>query len=88
MSTLELSALSAQIAELEAENTALKAQKFAAKINRKLTPKVSAKGAVSVYGLGQWPVTLYLEQWLALANNMPLIQSFISSNLAQLTVKA
>ena len=25
--------------------------------------KVSEKGAVSVYGLGRFPVTLYLEQW-------------------------
>jgi len=25
--------------------------------------KVSEKGAVSVYGLGRFPVTLYVEQW-------------------------
>ena len=28
--------------------------------------KVSEKGAVSVYGLGRFPVTLYMEQWLKL----------------------
>jgi len=28
-----------------------------------LSFKVSEKGAVSVYGLGRFPVTLYLEQW-------------------------
>jgi len=31
--------------------------------------KVSEKGAVSVYGLGRFPVTLYLEQWDALLSH-------------------
>ena len=31
--------------------------------NAKLTYKVSGKGAVSVYGMGRFPVTLYAEQW-------------------------
>ena len=26
--------------------------------------KVSEKGAVSIYGMGRFPVTLYKEQWL------------------------
>ena len=30
--------------------------------------KVSEKGAVSVYGMGRFPVTLYKEQWLKLLN--------------------
>ena len=30
---------------------------------RKLTCKVSEKGAISVYGLGRFPVTLYIGQW-------------------------
>ncbi len=25
--------------------------------------KVSAKGGLSVYGMGKWPLTLYVEQW-------------------------
>ena len=28
--------------------------------------KVSEKGAVSIYGMGRFPVTLYKEQWLRL----------------------
>jgi hypothetical protein len=28
--------------------------------------KVSEKGAVSIYGMGRFPVTLYKEQWLKL----------------------
>ena len=30
---------------------------------RALSMKVSAKGAISVYGLGRFPVTLYAGQW-------------------------
>ena len=53
-----------------------------------LTLKVSKKGAVSVYGLGRWPVTLYREQmerFLALA---PKIQSFMTLHARELTSKA
>ena len=28
--------------------------------------KVSEKGAISIYGMGRFPVTLYKEQWLRL----------------------
>jgi hypothetical protein len=31
--------------------------------NGKLTLKVSRKGAISLYGMGRWPLTLYVEQW-------------------------
>jgi hypothetical protein len=31
--------------------------------NSTLSFKISEKGAVSVYGLGRFPVTLYFEQW-------------------------
>ncbi|MFH1921768.1 MAG: hypothetical protein ABIP48_18035 [Planctomycetota bacterium] len=34
-----------------------------AKSNGKLSLKVSRKGAISLYGLQQMPVTLYVEQW-------------------------
>jgi len=33
---------------------------------RTLSVRLSVKGAVSVYGLGRWPVTLYKGQWEAL----------------------
>jgi hypothetical protein len=50
--------LQAELARLRAENAALKGR--AAK---GMTLKVSEKGALSVYGLGRFPVTLYKEQW-------------------------
>lgn len=57
--------LQAQLDALKAENEALKA-KAAARNNRALTWKVSEKGAVSVYGLGRFPVTLYYSQFVKL----------------------
>ncbi len=52
-----------QINKLRAENEALKA-----KVARKqtMTLKVGAKGGLSIYGLGRFPVTLYKEQWVRL----------------------
>ena len=55
---------------------------------RTLPLKVSAKGAVSVYGLGRFPVTLYTSQMLALLDNKDAILAFIEANAASLAVKA
>jgi len=45
--------------------------------------KVSEKGAVSVYGMGPFPVTLYKEQWLKLLNMSEEIRAFIAENEAR-----
>jgi hypothetical protein len=42
--------------------------------------KVSEKGAVSVYGLGRFPVTLYREQWEKLLAMADPIKAFIAKN--------
>jgi hypothetical protein len=49
--------------------------------------KVSEKGAVSVYGLGKFPVTLYLEQWERLLAQTDELREFIEANRAQLKIK-
>ena len=49
--------------------------------------KVSEKGALSVYGMGRFPVTLYKEQWLRLLNMSDEIRAFIATNEAQLKTK-
>ena len=72
----------AQIEALKAENAKLKAAK-----QGKLTMKVSDKGALSVYGMGRFPVTLYREQWERLAKAMPEIEAFIAANADSLSVK-
>ncbi len=72
----------AELERLRAENEALKA-----KVTRPTSIKVSEKGAVSVYGLGRFPVTLYKEQWLKLLAMADDIKRFIAENESRLKVK-
>ena len=53
----------------------------------RLTLKVSEKGALSLYGMGQWPVTLYKSQWLRLIDMVPTIKTFIDEHNAVLAEK-
>lgn len=46
----------------------------------RLTLKVSEKGALSVYGLGRFPVTLYKEQWTRLLDQTNEIRTFLNDN--------
>jgi hypothetical protein len=73
--------LNDEIERLRKENEALK--KGASGIRM----KVSEKGAVSVYGMGRFPVTLYKEQWLRLLDMSAEIRAFIAANEAQLKRK-
>ena len=74
--------LKAEIEKLKAENDALKKRS-----DRKLALKVSEKGAVSLYGLGRFPVTLYKEQWLKLLDMTDEINAFIKENDGKLRVR-
>jgi hypothetical protein len=49
--------------------------------------KVSEKGAVSVYGMGRFPVTLYKEQWHKLLDLADEIRGFIAANEGKLKAK-
>jgi hypothetical protein len=74
--------LQSELERLRAENERLK------KAGRgKLAMKVSEKGALSVYGMGRFPVTLYKEQWLRLLAMGEEIKSFIEANEASLKSK-
>jgi len=74
--------LHAEVARLRAENDALKQKRSSA-----ISMKVSEKGAVSVYGLGRFPVTLYQEQWKKLLAIADEIKAFIEENHSKLKVK-
>jgi hypothetical protein len=50
--------------------------------------KVSDKGAVSIYGLQRFPVTLYADQWLAILARKEQLLKFISDNASELKGKA
>lgn len=67
--------LKAELERLRAENERLKKSG-----QSKLAMKVSEKGALSVYGMGRFPVTLYKEQWLKLLAMSEDIKNFIEAN--------
>lgn len=72
------------VEELKAEIERMKAQKVR---TGELSFKVSEKGAVSVYGLGRFPVTLYQEQWVRLLGVAEDLKTFIKENSSKLKVK-
>lgn len=73
----------AELERLRAENEALKK---AAKPGG-VSFKVSEKGAVSVYGMGRFPVTLYVEQWEKLLARADELRAFIDENRSKLKKK-
>ena len=74
--------MKAELNRLRNENAALKKG-----ASSSLRLKVSEKGALSVYGMGRFPVTLYKEQWLKLLGMADEIRAFIAANDAQLKAK-
>ena len=75
--------LKAELARLKEENERLKNRTA-----RGISLKVSEKGALSVYGLGRFPVTLYKEQWEKLLGIADEIRAFLKENDAQLKTKS
>ena len=67
--------LRAEIDRLRAENESLKRP-----ARGQISMRVSQKGALSVYGLGRFPVTLYREQWEKLLGMADEIRNFIHEN--------
>lgn len=72
----------AELEKLRAEKASLEARK-----SGRLYLKVSEKGAVSVYGLGRFPVTLYKEQWERLLEMFDEIKAFLKANEPSLKTK-
>ncbi len=79
----DLAALQEQIANLKAE---LKEKKK--NTPKALSLKVSQKGAVSVYGLGRFPVTLYPAQMQRLLSIKEEIETFIADNKDSFSYKS
>jgi hypothetical protein len=72
----------AELERLKAENEALKKKQ-----SRAVYLKVSAKGGVSLYGMGRFPVTLYKEQWETLIGMHEEISEFLVEHAAELKTK-
>ncbi len=75
--------MQAEIERLRAENEALRRPS-----RGQMSLRVSEKGALSVYGLGRFPVTLYREQWEKLLGMAEEIKAFIAANESRLKVKS
>jgi len=76
------SELNAELERLRAENAQLKG-----KGKSSISLKVSEKGALSLYGMGRFPVTLYKEQWLRILDSAAEIKAFIQENNSKLKAK-
>ncbi|WP_256324131.1 MULTISPECIES: hypothetical protein [Nitrosospira] len=74
--------MKAELERLRKENEALKKG-----ASTGITMKVSEKGALSVYGMGRFPVTLYKEQWLKLLDMSDDIRAFIAANEGKLKTR-
>lgn len=71
-----------ELARLRAENEALKKS-----TEDNIRLKVSEKGALSIYGMGRFPVTLYKEQWIKILDMNETIRTFIRVNDKNLKAK-
>ena len=71
--------LKAELERLKEENERLKTRQ-----SRAISMKVSEKGALSVYGLGRFPVTLYKEQWTKLLDMAEDLRAFLKENDSRL----
>lgn len=80
----QAAALQAEVEKLRNENAALKAKQ---QTKQHFTLKVSPKGAVAIYGLGRFPVTLYKGQMERLLNEKDNITAFITANAEALKTK-
>tara|TARA_B100001123_G_C15030203_1_gene915086 strand:+ start:285 stop:557 length:273 start_codon:yes stop_codon:yes gene_type:complete len=73
--------------ELKQELEKLRAENRALKRGGDLQLKVSAKGAVSLYGLRRFPATFYADEWEKILGMKDRILEFIRDNDAALQRK-
>jgi hypothetical protein len=66
---------------------ATKPRKISMKVTAKREDGTGTDGALSIYGLGRWPTTLYRSQWERLLAEAPAIHAFIEANSDLLVTK-
>ena len=74
--------LRAELEKLRAENEKLKADR-----SKTLRLQVSAKGAVSLYGIRRFPITFYADEWEKVLGMTDEIRAFIAEHETQLKRK-
>jgi hypothetical protein len=68
-----------EIDRLKAEAQTLKRQ-----MGRKITVKVSEKKAISIYGFGRFPITIYAKNLLTLLSMADELKAFVEAHKDQL----
>lgn len=88
------------LSQLSREQLEALVAKMQASTPRKISFKVTApkadpksgemkgsSGAISLYGLGRFPITLYASQWNALISAIPDLRKFMDTNRTLLSTK-
>ncbi len=84
----ELDALRATVAALQAKLAAKsEAKAISFKVTAKKEDGSGTDGAISAYGLGRFPVTLYAGQWERLMAHTDALKAFIAANSAIISRK-
>ena len=68
------------MAVFQAQEAEKAAAELAAQQNSTYSVKIGRSGTVSVSGFGRYPMSHYVEHWLALAKLMPSILAFVNDN--------
>jgi hypothetical protein len=78
-----------QIKLAKAQLQALQSQVVSKTFSNKITVKIGEKGTVNVYGLGKFPVCLYLSQLQKLQTtiNSPDFSQFLMENMDKIAQK-
>jgi hypothetical protein len=75
------------MAQREASQRKLTMKVTEERLDEKTGKMVGSNGAMSIYGLGRFPITLYRGQWERLLGEADAIRAFIVANADRLTVK-
>lgn len=88
LNTLSPDQLRAMILSMQATRAKRISFKITApKLDEKTNEMKGTSGAISLYGLGRFPITLYASQWDALVAAIPDLQAFMTTNRALLSTK-
>ena len=89
LNTMNADQLRAYIAQMQAEpQRKITLKVTAPKLDEKTGEMKGSSGAISVYGLGRFPVTLYASGWERLLSEADTIHAFIKANEALLSRKS
>ncbi len=84
---ITLDQVMALVNQLKEENETLKAKLVNGKGEAKVTCKVGEKGNLCIYGLGRFPVSLYVSQFDTLAKHWEEVTKFVADNRSKFAVK-